>query len=60
VGFTEEQRQALEQKRSEIWYYYGQLKEYKLLPDEGKKVELQSRFDEIFSGNTCFATLNLV
>jgi hypothetical protein len=60
VGFTEEQRQALEQKRSEIWNYYAQLKEYKLLPDEGKKAELRSRFDEIFSGNTCFATLNQV
>jgi len=58
VGFSEEQRQALEQKRSEIWDYYAKLKEYKTLPDEQKKAELQARFDEIFTGNTCFASLN--
>lgn len=58
VGFSEEQRQALEQKRAEIWDYYAQLKEYKLLPNEQKNTQLQLRFDEIFTGTTCFATLN--
>ena len=59
VGFSDDQRLALEQKRSQIWDYYAELKEYKAVPDEHKKAKLQSRFDEIFTDNTCFASLNL-
>ncbi|MCP4336406.1 MAG: transposase, partial [Mycoplasma sp.] len=58
VGFTEEHREALENKRSEIWDFYADLKGYKNSPDEKKKEELERRFDKIFKGDTCFATLN--
>lgn len=58
VGFNDDQRLVLEEKRSQIWNFYAELKEYKALPNEQKKVKLQSRFDEIFTENTCFAALN--
>ncbi|MCP4103916.1 MAG: transposase, partial [Lentisphaerae bacterium] len=34
VGFSEEQQQALESKRSEIWDFYSDLKDYKTSPDD--------------------------
>jgi len=58
VGFTDDNRKAPEGKRSDIWDYYALLKEYRKSPDEQKKAELRSRSDEIFTGNTCFASLN--
>lgn len=58
IGFTDDQRQALEDIRSGIWGLYADLKAYKGSPDEAKKVELEVRFDKIFTSKTCFATLN--
>lgn len=58
TGFSDAQRQALDYKRSEIWDFYADLKKYKLSPDENIKTQLDKRFDEIFKGDTCFATLN--
>lgn len=58
VGFSDAQRQALDDKQTEIWEFYADLKKYKLSPDENIKVLLEKRFDEIFKGDTCFATLN--
>ncbi|MCP4627532.1 MAG: transposase [bacterium] len=58
VGFTHEQRTALEQTRGEIWDFYQMLKGYKIAPSEPKKFECEKRFDEIFAQQTCFATLN--
>lgn len=58
VGFTDEQRQALEETRSKIWDLYADLKTYKEAPCEAKKVELELRFDTIFTAKTGFATLN--
>lgn len=60
VGFNNEHRQALKDKRSEIWEFYADLNAYKLSPDEEKKKHLEKRFDEIFKGDTCFASLNQV
>ena len=60
IGFSDEQRQALEDKRSEIWDFYAELKDYKKSPGNEKKEELEKRFDEIFRGDTCFASLNQV
>lgn len=51
VGFNKE-------KRSEIWDFYAELKAYKLHPDTNKKAQFETRFDEIFIGDTCFASLN--
>ena len=38
--------------------FYAELKDYKTGPDENRKKKLEDRFDEIFKGDTCFATLN--
>ena len=58
VGFNEANRKVLERKRSEIWDYYQELKEYQENPKEEKKRRLWKRFDEIFTEKTCFASLN--
>ena len=58
IGYTDEQREALEQKRGEIWDYYRELKTYKTCPTEAEKVRLENRFDEIFKEKTCFVILN--
>jgi hypothetical protein len=58
VGFSDAQRKAIEDKQTEIWAFYADLKKYKSSPDETVKAQLDKRFDEIFKGDTCFATLN--
>jgi len=58
VGFTAEQREALEIKRGQIWDLYTALKIYKQLPTSQLRAELIERFDNIFTDKTCFATLN--
>ena len=58
VGFNEDQRQALEAKRTEVWEFYRDLKTYKVAPSDGGKRALSTRFDAIFTATTCFATLN--
>ena len=59
IGFTDEQREAIEQTRSKIWELYTDLKAYKNEPTEEEKIELDKRFDEIFSAKTCYVSLNL-
>lgn len=58
VGFNDEQRTALENIRGQIWDYYDELKAYKKAPSAEQKATLEMRFDEIFTAQTCFATLN--
>ncbi len=58
VGVNEEQRAALENTRTLIWDFYEALKGYKEAPGEAKKAEIKKSFDEIFTQQTCFATLN--
>ncbi|GAB6059412.1 transposase [Desulfonatronum parangueonense] len=59
IGFTDEQRHALESMRNQIWDFYDDLKAYKENPEQNRAEELKQRFDEIFSTQTCFASLNL-
>ena len=59
VGFTKENREAIAKVRSEIWDFYNELKAYKEAPRAQRKVELEARFDEIFTIPTCFVSLNL-
>lgn len=59
VGFSDEQRAALENTRTQIWDFYQILKGYKETPSETKKREIEARFDEIFTQQTDFITLNL-
>jgi hypothetical protein len=58
IGFSDEQRQALEVRRTEVWEYYRALKTYKAAPSEQAKAALAVRFDEIFTSPTCFMSLN--
>lgn len=58
VGFNEEQARALDNKRTQIWDYYRDLKAYKIAPTAEAQCSLEARFDVIFSERTCFATLN--
>jgi hypothetical protein len=59
VGYSDKQREALDGIRSQIWNLYVDLKEYKKSPTEEKKTNLEAQFDEIFTTQTCFASLNL-
>jgi hypothetical protein len=59
VGFSDEQCAALETTRTQIWDFYQILKGYKETPCETKKLEIETRFDAIFTQKTCFVTLNL-
>jgi hypothetical protein len=58
VGCNDQQRTALEDIRTQIWGYYDELKAYKKTPSVEEKAALETRFDEIFTTQTCFATLN--
>ena len=58
IGYSDENIQALDNTRSQIWELYAELKEYKELPDDQKKAWIELRFDEIFTRKTCFASLN--
>jgi len=59
IGFSDKQRADLDNARTQIWDFYQILKIYKEAPNEKKKLEIEERFDEIFTQNTCFASLNL-
>jgi hypothetical protein len=58
VGFTDKLRAALEGTRTQIWDFYQDLKAYREEPSAEKKATLEARFDEIFTAQTCFTTLN--
>jgi len=58
IGLTDEQKQATDSIRSELWDLYASLKKFKENPDEQKKADIEAKFDEIFTKTTCFASLN--
>jgi len=58
VGFSDEQKLAIESTRSKIWDLYDSLKDFKEHPDVQKRAGIEAVFDEIFTEKTCFATLN--
>ncbi len=58
VGYNDQQREAVDGVRSKVWKLYADLKEYKQFPTQEKKNLLEVRFDEIFTSETCFASLN--
>ena len=58
IGLTEEQKQAVQDIRAEIWELYASLKEFKAQPSNEKKTSIQAKFDKIFTKKTCFAFLN--
>lgn len=58
VGFNDEQRKAVERIRTQIWDFYQELKTYRNNPSPEHKAVLEARFDDIFTTQACFATLN--
>lgn len=58
IGFDEQQRAAIATARSQIWDFYADLKTYKLAPSAEVKAQLETRFDKIFTAQSCYQTLN--
>lgn len=58
IPFNDYERDILKGIRSQIWTYYRDLKLFKASPDENKKYQLESRFQEIFTQKTEFETIN--
>jgi len=59
IAPSEEKRKILEDVKEQIWDFYAKLKDYKVSPDETKRIQLQERFREIFTQKTEFQMLNL-
>ena len=59
VGINDKQREAIEDIRTQIWDFYDELKVYKENPSKGKKAELETCFDKLFTTKTCCITLDL-
>ena len=60
IPLNEAHRQDIAQVRGQIWSLYADLKAYKDQPTATAKVELQARFDTIFTQKTRFETLNQI
>lgn len=56
--FTDPQRTAQQHVRGLIWWFYADLKAYRLDPTPRRRWELRTRFDRIFRRQTGFATLD--
>lgn len=56
--FTDQQRSAQQHVRGLIWWFYADLKAYRLDPTPRRRGELRARFDRIFQRTTGFATLD--
>jgi hypothetical protein len=56
--FTDAQRRAQQRIRGLIWWFYADLKAYRLDPTSRRRSELRARFDRIFKRRTGFATLD--
>ncbi len=54
--FTDAQRAAQQHVRGLIWWFYADLKAYRLDPTPRRRCELRARFDRIFQRHTGFAT----
>jgi hypothetical protein len=59
IAPSKEKRKILEDVRNQVWKFYKGLKAYKISPDKTKKIELENRFDAIFSQKTRYQMLNL-
>jgi hypothetical protein len=59
VGFSDKQKEALEEIRDKIWELYAEMKAYKKLPGEERKALLEKRFEELCKSKTCFISLNI-
>ena len=58
IPANDRQRNAVEVARRMIWWFYRQLKAFKLAPSPERAIELRARFDRIFKRRTGYATLD--
>ena len=58
IPANDRQRNAVEVARRMIWWFYRQLKAFKLDPSPQRAVELRARFDRVFKRRTGYATLD--
>lgn len=58
VPLNPSHREALDRVREQIWALYGALKAYKLAPEPQEFKNIAQTFDQIFTQQTCFSTLN--
>jgi hypothetical protein len=56
--FTDLHRAAQARMRDLIWWFYADLKAYRLAPTARRRREMRARFDRIFHRRTGFATLD--
>ena len=56
--FTDQQRVAQQRVRGLIWWFYTDLKAYRLEPTRRRRSEMRARFDRIFQRRTGFVTLD--
>ena len=56
--FTDQQRVAQQHLRGLIWWFYADLKAYRLAPTRRRRSEMRARFDRIFQRRTGFVTLD--
>jgi hypothetical protein len=56
--FTDAQRAAQQLVRGLIWWFYADLKAYRLAPTPRRRSEMRARFDRIFLRTTGFVTLD--
>src|SRR5271156_4595441 len=56
--FTDQQRAAQQHVRGLIWWFYADLKAYRLDPTPRRRREMRVRFDRILQRHTGFATLD--
>jgi hypothetical protein len=56
--FTDQHRTAQQRVRRLIWWFYRDLKAYRLDPTPARKAALRARFDRIFKRRTGFVTLD--
>jgi hypothetical protein len=56
--FTDLHRAAQEHMRTLIWWFYADLKAYRLDPTPRRRGEMRARFDRIFARRTGFAMLD--
>ena len=59
IGSNDKQRNAIENAKRMIWWFYGALKDYKRTPGDAQAELLRKQFDRIFKrAPTGFATLD--
>jgi len=57
-AFTDQQRAIQQRVRGLIWWFYADLKAFRLNPTPRRRSEMRARFDRIFERRTGFVTLD--